>query len=128
MLIVGTLLTASGPYGRICLTLTWALSALAAGLHLVWMDAPERLVGGVYVGLGVVAGLALPPVWMHAGAVVGCLAIAGGVLYLTGALAYNLRKPDPSPTIFGYHEVFPTFVCAAAACHYVAVAILVASR
>jgi hemolysin III len=119
------LLAAPGLYGRICLILTWALSALAAGLHLVWMDAPERLVGGTYIGLGVVAGLALPQVWMRAGPIVGCLVIAGGILYVIGALAYHRRKPDPSPSVFGYHEVFHTFVCAAATCHYIAVAALV---
>jgi hemolysin III len=131
VLIAGTatpmyLLAAPGLYGRTCLTLTWALAATAAGLHLVWMDAPERLVGGTYIGLGAVAGLALPPAWLHAGPLVGCLIAVGGLLYVIGALAYHRRWPDPVPSVFGYHEVFHAFVCAAATCHYVAVAALVA--
>jgi hemolysin III len=119
------LLAAPGLYGRICLILTWALAVLAAGLHLVWMDVPERLVGGTYIGLGIIAGLALPQVWMNAGPIVGCLVVAGGLLFIIGAFAYHVRRPDPSPPVFGYHEVFHTFVCAAATCHYLAVAALV---
>ena len=71
------LLAVPGLYGRICLILTWALSAMAAGLHLVWMDAPGRLAGGTYIGLGVVTGLALPPAWTSAGPIVGDLFVAG---------------------------------------------------
>jgi hemolysin III len=51
--------------------------------------------------------------------------LAGGLLYILGAVAYHRRKPDPSPTMFGYHEVFHACVCAAATCHYVAIAIFV---
>ena len=120
------LLAAPGAYGIACLTLTWTLAAVAAGLHLVWMNAPERLVGGVYIGLGVVAGLALPQVWARAGAVVGLLVVAGGLHYVVGAVGYHLRRPDPAPAVFGYHEVFHAFVCAAATCHYVAVVAIVA--
>ena len=50
------------------------------------------------------------------------LLLAGGVLYLSGALSYRRRWPDPSPSVFGYHEVFHTFVCAAAVCQYIAIA------
>ena len=52
------------------------------------------------------------------------LVIAGGVLYITGAVAYHRRRPDPSPSVFGYHEVFHAFVCAAATCQFVAIALL----
>jgi hemolysin III len=50
--------------------------------------------------------------------------MAGGLLYITGAVAFHRRRPDPSPAVFGYHEVFHAFVCAAATCHYVAIALL----
>jgi hemolysin III len=35
---------------------------------------------------------------------------------------YALRRPDPSPKVFGYHEIFHVLVIAAAAAHYAAVA------
>lgn len=114
-------LAASPRYGRVCLILTWALATAAAGLHLARMDAPERVVGGTYIALAAVAALALPLVWIHAGPLAGGLAVAGGLLYVAGALAYHYRRPDPAPSVFGYHEVFHAFICAAVTCHYVAV-------
>ena len=49
----------------------------------------------------------------------------GGLLYSAGAIIYALRRPDPAPSIFGYHELFHALVVAAAACQYVAVALFV---
>jgi hemolysin III len=92
---------------------------------MVWMNAPERLVGGTFIGLGCLAGFALPEVWLHSGAAAGALMLAGGVLYTAGALSYHRRWPNPSPRIFGYHEVFHVYVCAAAACQYTAIALFI---
>jgi hemolysin III len=92
------------------------------------MSAPELVAGSMFVGLGWVAVLALPDVWTHAGAAVGVLMLAGGLLYTAGALAYHWRWPDPCPAVFGYHEVFHACVCAAAACQYTAIALLLTSR
>ena len=36
--------------------------------------------------------------------------LAGGVLYTAGALSYHRRWPNPSPRVFGYHEVFHVYV------------------
>jgi hemolysin III len=44
------------------------------------------------------------------------------VLYSAGAVIYALRRPDPRPTVFGYHEIFHVLVIAAAAAHYAAIA------
>jgi hemolysin III len=41
---------------------------------------------------------------------------------VAGALSYHRRWPDPYPSVFGYHEVFHIYVCAAAACQYAAIA------
>jgi hemolysin III len=129
-LIAGTatpvfLLTARGSFGLVCVIVMWALTLTAAGIHLAWMSAPERLVGATFIGLGCSAGLALPSVWIHAGVTPAVLMLAGGVLYIAGALSYHRRWPDPYPSVFGYHEVFHVYVCAAAACQYIAIALFV---
>jgi hemolysin III len=129
-LIAGTatpafFLATRGAVGLVCLIVVWALALTAAVIHLAWMSAPELMVGATYVGLGWVAGLALPGVWIHAGVAAGVLLLAGGVLYTAGALSYHRRRPDPYPSVFGYHEVFHAYVCAAATCQYVAIALLV---
>ena len=124
-LIAGTatpvfLLAARGALGLVCLVVMWALTLTAAVIHLARMNAPERLVGATFVGLGSAAGIALPWVWMHGGVAAAVLMLAGGLLYLGGALSYHRRWPDPYPSVFGYHEVFHVYVCAAAACQYLA--------
>jgi hemolysin III len=126
-LIAGTatpafLLAARGTAGLVCLSVMWAMTLTAAVIHLVWMGAPEVLVGAVFIGLGWSAGLALPEVWIHEGIGPGTLMIVGGLLYTIGALAYHRRWPDPVPAVFGYHEVFHACVCAAAACQFIAIA------
>lgn len=130
-LIAGTatpafLLAAPGTFGLVCLIVMWTLTLTAAALRMVWMSLPERLAGAMFLGLGWVAGLALPEVWAHTGVAAAMLMIAGGVLYTAGALSYHRRSPDPSPSVFGYHEVFHAFVCAAATCQYVAIALFIA--
>jgi hemolysin III len=130
-LIAGTatpafLLTGPGTFGLAALIAMWTLTLAAAVIHLAWMNAPELLVGATFVGLGWTAGLALPGVWIQAGVIPGILMLAGGLLYTTGALCYRRRRPDPAPSVFGYHEVFHAYVCAAAACQYVAIAWLIA--
>jgi hemolysin III len=131
LLIAGTatpvfLLAVPGTYGLVCLIVLWFLTAVGIGTHLARMNAPEWLVGGAFIGLGTLNALALPALWTNVGVAAAILATAGGLLYITGAAAYHRRRPDPFPSVFGYHEMFHAFVCAAATCHYVAIALLVA--
>jgi len=126
-LIAGTatpafLLTAPRTLGLVCLIVMWTLTIAAAVSHLVWMNAPALLVGGTFVGLGWAAGLALPWVWIHAGVVPAVLLLVGGLLYTAGALSFHRHWPDPIPSVFGFHEVFHVYVCAAAVCQFVAIA------
>jgi hemolysin III len=129
-LIAGTatpafLLAVRGSLGLVCLIVMWALTATAATVRMAWMSTPERVAGTMFAGLGWLAGLALPWVWAHAGVVPAVLMLAGGLLYTAGALSYHRRWPDPIPSMFGYHEVFHAFVCAAATCQFVAIAMFI---
>ena len=119
------LLATHGAFGVAILIALWALTLMAAAIHLAWMSAPEALVGATFIGLGWVAALALPGVWVHAGAAAGALMLAGGLLYTAGAVSYHRRWPDPYPSVFGYHEVFHASVCVAATCQFAAIALLV---
>jgi hemolysin III len=49
--------------------------------------------------------------------------VVGGGLYTLGGLVYGLKRPNPFPQWFGFHEVFHSFVVAAFICHYVAASI-----
>ena len=125
-LIAGTstpafLLCAPAGLGLACLIVMWALTLTAVAARVVGPGLPERAAGAVFVGLGLTGGLAEPWVWIHAGTVSGLLILAGGLLYIGGALSYHRRWPDPLPSVFGYHEVFHLYVCAAAVCQYAAI-------
>jgi hemolysin III len=128
-LIAGTatpvfLLAVPGAFGLACLIVLWTLVLAAAAIHLSWPNAPEALVGGTFIGLGSLAGLALPEVWVQVGVTAGLLMLAGGLSYIAGALFYHRRWPDPSPAVFGYHEVFHACVCAAATCQYISITLI----
>ena len=129
-LIAGTatpvfLIAVKGGYGLVLLIVMWSITLVPSVVHLARPQMPEWLLGGTFIGLGCFAAIALPAVWINAGSAAGVLILVGGVLYILGALAYHRRWPDPSPQVFGYHEVFHAFVCAAATCQYVAIALLV---
>lgn len=131
VLIAGTatpafLLASHGVFRIAGLLALWTLTLTAGAIHMVWMNAPELLVGSTFVALGWTGGLALPAVWLHSGAAAGTLLLAGGLLYTAGALSYRLRWPNPNPAVFGYHEVFHVYVCAAATCQFAAIALFIA--
>jgi hemolysin III len=119
------LLALDGPVATVILIAVWAGAAAGALMKLLWIDAPKWLVAGTYVALGWVAVAAFPGLIEELGVAPTLLVAVGGVLYTLGALVYALRRPDPAPAVFGYHEVFHALVIAAAAVQYVAVAFFV---
>ena len=103
------------------LAVAWTGAALGVLKALFWVHGPKWIVAGLAVAVGWLAvfyampllgtiGLG-PVLWMG----------AGGVLYSVGALVYAVKRPDPWPATFGYHEVFHGLVIAAAVCHFIAV-------
>jgi hemolysin III len=130
LLIAGTytpfaLLVLDGTLATVILALVWGGAAAGILLKLVWLDAPKPLVAAVYVILGWVAVAAFPDLFDEIGIGGVAMVAAGGLLYTLGALVYAFQRPDPAPTVFGYHEVFHALVIAAAALQYAAVAFFV---
>ena len=104
--------------GHTLLALVWAGAVLGIVI-VVWLTGtPKPIRASLYVLLGWVV-LPLVPA-IRAGMGDGALALlfAGGLFYTVGAAIYALRRPDPIPEIFGFHEVFHLLVIAAAICHY----------
>ena len=105
----------------VLLSVVWGGAIAGILLNLFWPTAPRWLTTLVYVALGWVAVWYLPQLWAGSGPIVVWLIVAGGVLYTLGAVVYGTKKPDPSPTWFGFHEIFHAFTVAAWAFHCVAV-------
>ena len=133
LLIAGTytpfcVLVLSGTLALVVLAVVWSGALLGVALNLVWVDAPKWFSAVVYVSLGWVAVVAFPALVSQLGATATGLIVLGGVLYSAGAAVYALRRPDPVPEVFGYHEVFHALVIAAAVAHYGVVAFCVLQR
>ena len=131
LLIAGTytpygLLVLSGAWQFSILGVVWIGAALAIVQRLFWLDAPRWVPVGAGIFLGWVGIVALPQIIEATGASGTALVAAGGVLYTVGAIVYAVGRPDPLPTVFGYHELFHVLTVAAASCQFAAIALLVA--
>ena len=128
LLIAGTytpvgLLVLNGTLATVVLAVVWGGAVAGTVLELVWTGAPRWLGGTVYLALGWVAVVAMPQVFVRLGVAGGLLIVAGGLIYSAGAAVYGLRRPDPSPAVFGYHEVFHLLVIAGVAAHFLAISL-----
>ncbi|MEU1420082.1 hemolysin III family protein [Kitasatospora sp. NPDC005751] len=105
----------------VLLTVVWAGALAGIAFRTLWMGAPRWLYTPCYIALGWVAVFYLPDFARTGGTAVVVLVIAGGLLYTAGGIVYGLKRPDPSPLWFGFHEVFHTLTIAAFGAHYTAV-------
>ena len=130
VLIAGTytpfaLLVLDGTLATVVLIGIWAGALAVAIMKLAWIDAPKWLVTLIYVLLGWGGIAVFPHLLQELGITPTAMVAAGAGLYTLGALVYALRRPDPAPTVFGYHELFHVLVIAAAAIQYAVVAFFV---
>ena len=113
-----------GAAGAALLTAVWAGALLGVVFRVLWHGAPRWLYVPAYVILGCAALLFLPQ-FFTASVPAAILICAGGAFYIAGAVAYGIRRPNPSYHHFGFHEVFHAFTVAGYATHFVAIALAV---
>jgi hemolysin III len=119
------LLVLSGSWRLVVLGIVWIGAAVAIALKFFWLDAPKWLSAVIGIGLGWVAVVVFPQILDRVGIAGSVLVLVGGLAYTAGAVVYALRRPDPLPAVFGYHEVFHALVIVAVACQYSAIAFFV---
>jgi hemolysin III len=112
----------------VVLPIVWGGAVLGLVFKLVWLDAPRGLVALLYIALGWVGVAGVPQMLGRAGVGATILVALGGVLYTAGAVTYALKRPNPWPRVFGFHELFHAAVVAAAAVQYAAIAEVLARR
>lgn len=127
LLIAGTvtpfaLLNMTGTWSTAILIAVWSAAALGVVIELLWIHSPKWVSALMYVAVGWIGAIAFPHIVGTAGVWAGLLIATGGLLYTAGAVIYATGRPNPSPTYFGYHEVFHLLVIGAAAFHFAAVA------
>jgi hemolysin III len=132
LLIAGTstpivLLTLHGTFGASLLLVEWVGAVCGIGIAVLWRKPPVWAEVGPYLLLGWIGLLAIPGLALHLGPMGVILLAGGGALYSVGAVMYALERPNPWPSVFGFHEVFHVFVTAAAGTHAVLISLLVLS-
>lgn len=116
------LLVLHGTLALVILITAWSAALAGAIFKLTWIDAPAWLIALVYVVSGWIAVIAAPELVSSLGLIAVLALGLGGVLYSVGAVIYARKRPDPVPTVFGYHELFHLLVILAAALQYAVVA------
>jgi hemolysin III len=127
-LIAGTyapfcLMVLGNAWGISLLSVTAAIAGAGAIIRLLWLNTPRWLATFLYLSVGWVALVAAAQILQHLDAAPLGLLLLGGIAYSVGGLMYALRRPDPWPRVFGYHEVFHSFTIAGSLFHYVAVTV-----
>lgn len=105
---------------RLVLGIIWTGAVIGMVANVCWITAPRWLFTILYVVLGWVAVWFIPELYRAGGAAIVILIAAGGVIYTLGAVVYALKKPDPLPRWFGFHEIFHACTVAAWVCQCIA--------
>ena len=128
LLIAGTYTPASVlalPQNKaiILLSMVWGGALLGVGFRVFWIGAPRWLYVPLYVLLGWAALMFIVDFFTNA-PVTMILLLAGGILYTLGAVAYGLKRPNPVPGVFGFHEIFHACTLLAFLCHWTGILLL----
>jgi hemolysin III len=121
------------PFALLALDRAWGLTVLGVvwtvavgGIAVVILRHRIRLVGiTLYLTLGWLGVVTLPWLAVRLGIAKLILLVVGVILYTVGAVVLGRQRPDPSPLVFGYHEVWHAFTVAAGLCHYALIWLLV---
>ncbi len=120
-----TLLLLPGSTGRVLLWAIWGAALAGIAFRVFWINAPRWLYTPCYLAMGWAAVFFLPDFARTGGIAVLVLIIVGGLLYSAGGVIYGLKRPNPSPAFFGFHEVFHSLTLAAYVAHYVGISLAV---
>lgn len=116
----------SGWHRTSVLATCWIGSVIGVALQWVPYHLPRWAFSAVYVVVGWAALPSLGQWYSGLGPLTFSLVMSGGLAYTVGALVYALKRPDPWPRVFGFHEVFHLCTIIGAGLHYVAMTIVVA--
>ena len=118
-----TLLLLDGAAQATLLWVAWGGAAAGIAFRVLWSTAPRWVYTPVYMALGWAAVVFAGDFVRNGTPGVVLLLAVGGLLYTVGAVVYGVRRPNPYPSWFGFHEVFHALTVAAFAAHYAGISI-----
>jgi hemolysin III len=107
--------------GRHLLVLAWGAAGIGILRAALWPHAPRAITATLFVVVGWVAIAYFADVRAALDPVAYAMLLAGGIWMTIGAVVYLVRRPDPWPETFGYHEVFHVMIILGCACHFVSI-------
>lgn len=113
----------SGTTATVMLWAIWITAGFGMAFRILWPNAPRGLTVPVYIGMGWAAVLLMPQIWRNGGVAIFLLLAAGGLFYSVGAVIYGLRRPNPSPKWFGFHEIFHSCTLGGFLSHYIGISL-----
>jgi hemolysin III len=124
LLIAGTytpiaVLALPTPKTVLLLSIVWGGAVLGILFRVFWINAPRWLYVALYLALGWAAVMYLGDL-LAANVAMMVLVVVGGLLYTAGAIIYAMKKPNPWPGHFGFHEIFHVCTVLAFLCHWTA--------
>ncbi|MEU6081427.1 hemolysin III family protein [Streptomyces sp. NPDC047108] len=119
-----TILLVPDGRGQALLWAIWAAAVAGIVFRVFWVGAPRWLYTPCYIAMGWAAVFFLPDFLQKGGIAVLVLVIIGGLLYSAGGVIYGIKRPNPSPRWFGFHEVFHSLTLAAFVVHYVGISLV----
>jgi hemolysin III len=118
-----TLLALPQEKGLLLIVAIWTTALLGIGFRVFWLGAPRWLYVIIYIVMGWAAVVYLPD-FINVNLAMMVLILVGGLMYTLGAVFYALKRPNPFPGHFGFHEIFHSFTVLAFLCHWSAVLII----
>ena len=114
------------------LAIVWSVAVLGVLFKVFWIGAPKWLYMPIYIGMGWTGVFYIPSFIessdrLGVGIGTAVLVAVGGALYTLGGLVYSIRRPNPWPSWFGFHEIFHTLTILAFVTHYVGISMAVYS-
>ena len=106
--------------GLVLLIAVWIGAILGISFRIFWINAPRWLYVPLYVLLSWAAMFYVADFFAF-NAVAMSLILIGGICYTVGAVVYGMKRPNPIPGHFGFHEIFHALTVIAFLCHWVAV-------
>jgi hemolysin III len=106
---------------------SWGFVIAGIVLKVFFIKAPRVLSPVLYLLMGWLAVFPLRELWLGMPRASFFLILGGGIAYSIGAIIYALKRPNPVPGTFGFHEIFHVMILAGAILHYLPVYMAVAA-